>query len=141
MGAVCQTHPKSKQIFIRVEKNDDAILGEKSSLVELFVILLDNAIKYSPEKTTISISLKKTDGKIQITVADEGIGIATKDLPHVFDRFYRGDPARVRSEGAGLGLSIARWIAEAHSAQIHVRSGEREGTRVEVSFPRTAENG
>jgi signal transduction histidine kinase len=103
------------------------------------MILLDNAIKFTPSGSEVRLSVFKSDGVASLVVEDSGIGIPADQLPHVFDRFYRGDPARVRSEGAGLGLSIARWIADAHRAQINVSSRVREGTRVEVSFPRTAE--
>jgi signal transduction histidine kinase len=70
-----------------------------------------------------------------MTVEDTGLGIAAEQLPHIFERFYRGDPARSRSEGAGLGLAIARWIADAHGAIIDVKSEVGKGTRVAVRFP------
>jgi signal transduction histidine kinase len=77
-----------------------------------------------------------------LTVSDSGIGIPADQLPRIFERFYRGDPARtrgdadgVRRDGAGLGLSIAKWIADAHGAEIVVNSALAQGTRVTVSFP------
>ena len=68
-------------------------------------------------------------------ISDTGPGIAPADLPHVFERFYRGESARQGTEGAGLGLAIARWIADLHGARIDIRSEPGEGTRVDVSFP------
>ncbi|HXL09807.1 MAG TPA: ATP-binding protein, partial [Gemmatimonadales bacterium] len=66
---------------------------------------------------------------------DTGIGIPAEQLPHVFERFYRGDPARREADGTGLGLAIARWIADAHDARIGIESAPGSGTRVVVHFP------
>jgi signal transduction histidine kinase len=124
---------------VTVGNLDSATIEGDSELVRrLAMILLDNAIKFTPSGSEVRLSVFKSDGVATLVVEDSGIGIPADQLPHVFDRFYRGDPARVRSEGAGLGLSIARWIADAHRAQINVRSVEREGTRVEVKFPTSA---
>src|SRR5258708_19165132 len=101
-----------KEIKIRTKTEDNNFPGNKYSLTELLVILLDNAIKYSPKETTIEIESRKSDGQIIISVKDSGIGIDEKDIPHIFDRFYRADAARTRkgSGGYGLGLSIAKKI-------------------------------
>ncbi len=131
-GALAQ----SKKVGVIVGNLDSATIEGDSELVRrLAMILLDNAIKFTPSGSEVRLSVFKTDGFATLVVEDSGMGIPADQLPHVFDRFYRGDPARVRSEGAGLGLSIARWIADAHRAHINVESGEREGTRVEVKFP------
>jgi signal transduction histidine kinase len=76
-------------------------------------------------------------GSPTVTVEDEGIGISPEDLPHIFDRFFRSDAARNRSEGSGLGLSIARHITDLHRARIAVRSDVGGGTRFTITFPST----
>jgi K+-sensing histidine kinase KdpD len=131
-GAVAQ----SKQVGIIVGNLDNAVIDGDSELVRrLMMILLDNAIKFTPEGREVRLSIFADASAATLVVEDSGIGIPADQLPQVFDRFYRGDPARGRSEGAGLGLSIARWIADAHRARINVSSAERTGTRVEVTFP------
>lgn len=136
-AAAASAIAQSKKVGVIVGNLDNATIEGDSELVRrLAMILLDNAIKFTPGGSEVRLSVFKSDGVATLVVEDSGIGIPPDQLPHVFDRFYRGDPARVRSEGAGLGLSIARWIADAHRAQINVSSAEREGTRVEVIFPK-----
>ena len=131
-GAVAQ----SKQVGVIVGNLDSAVIEGDSELVRrLMMILLDNAIKFTPAGREVRLSIFADASAATLVVEDSGIGIPADQLPQVFDRFYRGDPARGRSEGAGLGLSIARWIADAHRARINVSSAERTGTRVEVTFP------
>jgi signal transduction histidine kinase len=131
-GAVAQ----SRQVGVIVGNLDSAVIDGDSELVRrLIMILLDNAIKFTPAGREVRLSVFADGGSATLVVEDSGIGIPAAQLPHVFDRFYRGDPARGRSEGAGLGLSIARWIADAHRARIEVSSAERSGTRIEVTFP------
>ena len=97
--------------------------GEQAALGRLAVILVDNAAKYTSAPGEVRVSLHNRDGAAEIEVADTGIGIAAEDLPRVFDRFYRADKARSRdSGGAGLGLSIAKWIAERHGGRITMRA-------------------
>lgn len=131
-GAVAQ----SKQVGVIVGNLDSAVIDGDSELVRrLMMILLDNAIKFTPAGRDVRLSVFADSSAATLVVEDSGIGIPPDQLPQVFDRFYRGDPARGRSEGAGLGLSIARWIADAHRAHIEVSSAERSGTRIEVTFP------
>jgi signal transduction histidine kinase len=131
-GAVAQ----SKQVGVIVGNLDSAVIDGDSELVRrLMMILLDNAIKFTPAGREVRLSVFADTTSATLVVEDSGIGIPPEQLPQVFDRFYRGDPARGRSEGAGLGLSIARWIADAHRARIEVSSAERSGTRIEVTFP------
>jgi len=131
-GAVAQ----SKQVGVIVGNLDSATVEGDSELVRrLMMILLDNAIKFTPSGREVRLSVFADGATATLVVEDSGIGIPADQLPQVFDRFYRGDPARGRSEGAGLGLSIARWIADAHRARIEVSSSERSGTRIEVTFP------
>jgi signal transduction histidine kinase len=112
-----------------------SILGDSPNLRRLLWILLDNALKYTPSPGMIDVILRTSSQDATITVRDNGIGIPATDLPHIFDRFYRADPSRSQVEGSGLGLSIARWIAETHHADLSVGSVERAGTTFRVAFP------
>lgn len=116
---------------------EEATLDADPALVHQLVMnLIHNAIKFTPSGGRVRVDVSMRDDHPLLVVADTGIGIAPEHLPHVFDRFFRGDPARVRSEGAGLGLSIVQWIARVHGAVIHLDSTPGHGTRVEVVFPR-----
>jgi signal transduction histidine kinase len=118
-----------------------AVSGDAELLRQLVMILLDNAIKFTPPGGTIDVTVGVRDESATVAVADSGPGIAADQLPHIFERFYRGDPARSRGDnapaasGAGLGLSIAQWIAEAQQATIAVTSEPGRGTTVTVKFP------
>ncbi|PYE44395.1 sensor histidine kinase [Paenibacillus barcinonensis] len=110
--------------------------GDHARIRQLFIIILDNALKYTPEGGQIRISGRIQSGQVDIRIADTGAGIAKEDLPHIFERFYRGDKARSRLEGGtGLGLSIARWIVDAHGGSIRVKSELAQGTEVQLRFP------
>jgi signal transduction histidine kinase len=111
-------------------------MGDASLLRRLTAILLDNAIKYTPEHGDIVVSVKRDENTIDLEVTDTGIGIPPESHSRIFDRFYREDVSRNRDDGSsGLGLSIAKWIAEAHAATIHVRSDVGIGSCFMVSFP------
>jgi two-component system sensor histidine kinase CiaH len=129
---------KQKHIAIEHKKTDALVFGEKQSLIELVVIILDNAIKYSFEKTSITITVKTPDGKVLITIVDQGIGIDPKDFPHIFDRFYRADKSRSKNDtpGYGLGLSIAKHIALLHKGSLHAESIVGKGTTFSISLPK-----
>jgi signal transduction histidine kinase len=100
------------------------------------LILLDNAVKYTPKDGSIRMDLQTNDRFAVVSVMDTGIGIAKTDLPHIFDRFWRADKARSREEGgAGLGLSIAKWIIEMHGGSIQVKSELGKGSTVDVRVP------
>ena len=116
---------------------DKEIEGNKEKLIEVFTILLDNAIKYSANETTVTISGDVSKKGVELQVSDKGIGIEEKDIPHVFDRFFRSDSARSKVEvgGYGLGLSIAKKIIELHKGTIHVESAVNFGTTVIVCLP------
>jgi heavy metal sensor kinase len=104
------------------------IAGDAIALRQLFHILIDNAFRHTPEHGSVDVGLTSSQGIAKVSVTDTGTGIATKDLPHIFERFYRADQAdsrsRLRGEktGAGLGLSLARWIADQHGAKLTVDS-------------------
>ncbi len=122
-----------KHITITNEVDERMLLGNAHDLRELFVILLENAIKYSPDTTTIVLTAQKNDRTIAIKVTDQGIGIAEKDLPHIFDRFYRVEASRT-TPGYGLGLSIAKKIVEAHNGSLSVESSVGKGTTFSITF-------
>ena len=111
--------------------------GDRESLEQLVVILLDNAIKFSPKRKTVTLTLTKVDKKAQIEVKDEGPGVAEKDLPHIFERFYRADAARsqTRENGYGLGLAIAQEIVKKHRGTLLVESQPGEGSIFKIFLP------
>ena len=123
-----------KKIKIINSTGDQEIRGVEERLIECIVILLDNAIKYSPDKTSIKISSKQTKEFVIVTIQDKGIGISKQHLPKIFDRFFRADPSRSKNEGYGLGLSIAKSIMDAHDATIEVESALGKGTTFKLSF-------
>jgi heavy metal sensor kinase len=112
------------------------VVGDAIRLTELFLNLLENAVKYTPPAGTIEIHVCHNPDSVKVAVRDTGIGIPPEHLPHVFDRFYRVDKARSREAGGtGLGLAISRWIAEAHGGSIHAESKPGEGTTMTVTLP------
>lgn len=126
-----------KNIAIETDVKACLVKGDEKSLTELVSILLDNAIKYSPKKSTVSITGGKRGKGGFLKVVDQGQGIAQAELPHIFDRFYRADPSRNKSkaEGYGLGLSIARKIVEAHKGHIEVSSVVGSGSTFTIFLP------
>lgn len=115
-----------------------AVDGDRAALGRLVLLLVDNAVKYTPAPGEVRVSVESAGAKAVLGIADTGIGIAGGDLPHVFDRFYRADKARSRdSGGAGLGLSIAKWIVERHNGRITIGSTPGRGSSVRVEFPAT----
>jgi two-component system, OmpR family, sensor kinase len=102
-------------------------------------ILLDNAAKYTTAPGVIKVSLSDNGETATAAVEDNGRGIAPADLPHIFERFYRVDASRSEVEGFGLGLSIAKWIANVHQATLSVESKENEGSAFRITFPLLAE--
>jgi signal transduction histidine kinase len=129
---------KEKHITISVLGEDVEIAADKESIVELFVILFDNAIKYSEKEMNITVSAEKSDGMGIIKVQDHGVGIDEKDLPHIFDRFYRAEKSRTKTKasGYGLGLSIAKKIVDEHHGTISVESTFGQGTTFTIKLPK-----
>jgi signal transduction histidine kinase len=110
-------------------------LGDAGALRRLLLILVDNAVRYTPQGE-VAVQLLTANGNPQVRVSDTGIGIPEADLPRVFERFYRSDKSRSRDfGGAGLGLSIARRIAEAHHGSIEARSTQSRGSTFVITLP------
>lgn len=126
-----------KKIALKDKSQNFEFEADQYALSDLLVILLDNAVKYSQKGKSVTITSKKTDGSILITVSDQGTGIREKDLPHIFDRFWRADLARSKDEtsGFGLGLSIAKKIVESHHGEITVESKLGKGSNFTVRLP------
>jgi two-component system, OmpR family, heavy metal sensor histidine kinase CusS len=113
-----------------------SVAGDEGRLRQVFINLLDNALKYTPEGGTVTVRVERRGPAVAVVVADTGIGIAPEHLPHVFDRFYRVDRARSRAEGGtGLGLSIAQSIVRAHRGTIEIASTLGRGTVCTVTLP------
>ena len=126
------TKVKDKNIVLDL-KYEKEINVDKNKITELLIILLDNAIKYTVEKDTITIKTYAKDGRCNIEVRDTGIGISDEGLKRIFDRFYREDKARSRATGGtGLGLSIAHTIVSKHKGTIKAMHNEPKGTIILV---------
>ena len=116
------------------------VRGDRERLQQLVLILLDNALKYTPKGGRICLELKQDSDGVKLEIHDNGMGISEKDLPHVFERFYRADQARARGNdpgGTGLGLSIAQWIVGQHGGSIALESELGVGTTARVTLPLT----
>jgi signal transduction histidine kinase len=112
------------------------VSGERDRLKQLVLVLLDNALRYTPDGT-VDVSIADDGSDAVLRVEDNGIGIALTELPHIFERFYRGEGARrIDTSGSGLGLPIARWIVERHGGQIRIDARRPRGTLVTVRIPR-----
>lgn len=129
---------KKKEVNIENTVKDVKVVGSKDRLLNLFVILLDNAIKYSSENTRVEMTSAIKDRYAVINVKDQGVGISAKDLPYIFDRFYRADSARSKEDagGYGLGLAIAKKIVEIHNGTISVQSKSGKGSTFTITLPR-----
>src|SRR3989344_8967066 len=128
---------KDRQINIRSSAEAIEVIGSHQQILNLLSMLLDNAIKYSSKSSEVKLSVKAKDSYALITVADHGAGIAQKDLPHIFERFYRADASRTkgRMEGYGLGLAIAKKIVDLHKGTIDVKSLPAKGSTFRVRLP------
>jgi len=131
---------KQKGVEVSVDEFEEApVVGDAALIRQLVMILLDNATKFTDSGGVVRIRVSMHEGTPTFIVEDTGIGIKPQDLSRIFQRFFRGDTARSRTDGAGLGLSIASWIAREHGADIAVSSEPGKGTRVVVTFPRVAQ--
>jgi len=124
-----------RQVSIKTACGDRAavVAGNRPALHRLFLVLLDNALKFSHPGGEVIVTVENGDSKVSVTIEDSGVGISERDLPHIFERFYRADQAR-SGGGHGLGLSLAKSIARVHGASIDVQSMEGAGSRFQINF-------
>ncbi len=125
--------------IVRGGQRNLTVEGSESQLITAVGNLIENAVHYSPERTRVSVAVRRRDGAVEIIVTDEGIGIAEKDLERVFERFYRADPARSRATGGtGLGLAIVKHVATNHGGEVSVWSVEGSGSTFTLRLPALA---
>lgn len=126
-----------KKLQLKQEIQENLLLqGDEMALSRLLIILLDNAMKYSPQQTTITLRAAKVKTHLVLEVRDEGCGISDEDKQKIFDRFFRVDKARSRSQGGlGLGLSLALAIVRQHGGSINVSDNKPQGTVMHVKLP------
>jgi signal transduction histidine kinase len=126
---------EERAVRLRVEAPHDTwVSGDAGRLRQVLLILLDNALKFTPDHGAITVRVARQGGQARLEVRDSGPGIAAEDLPYLFDRFYRADKAR-SSGGTGLGLAIARWIVEAHGGRITAANAPGGGALFAVTLP------
>jgi signal transduction histidine kinase len=114
----------------------EVVMGDPGQIRQVLLILLDNAIKYTPSGGKVRISVARQGTRAAVSISDTGIGIEPEVRPHIFERFFRGDQARERDQhGSGLGLAIAKWIVDAHQGEISVRSQPGKGSTFTVLLP------
>jgi len=127
---------KSIRLHANIPDGPVPVLGDRAAIRRLVIVFVDNAIKYSSSGSDIIVSVTADETFATVEVKDGGIGIADQEMPHIFERFYRADKARSREMGGvGLGLSIAKWIADAHRARIEVESHLGKGSSFRAVFP------
>jgi signal transduction histidine kinase len=130
---------RQKGVDVAVEEFEETpVVGDPALVRQLMMILLDNAVKFTDRGGEVGMKVAMREGVPTFEVEDTGIGIKPGELARVFQRFFRGETARSRTDGAGLGLSIASWIAQEHGANISLTSELGKGTRVIVTFPRVS---
>ena len=137
-AAVMENQAKAKAITIKLEIPDNLaqIKVDETRFSQVMINLLDNAVKYTPEKGTVNISARPEGNYLQIDISDTGIGIPEQDIPRIFERFYRVDKARSRElGGTGLGLSIVKHIVQAHGGQVWVKSEPGRGSTFSFTIP------
>jgi signal transduction histidine kinase len=116
------------------------VKADKNRLVQIIVNLLNNAISYTPDGGKVEISAKPLKGFVEVEISDTGIGIPEKDIPHIFERFYRGDKSRSRETGGtGIGLAIVKELVQAQGGEISVKSDEGRGTAFRFTIPMNRE--
>ncbi len=137
LEAVRQAGPAAPHVRMEVDAIEPVVVeGDRDRLKELFLIVLDNAGRYTPAGGTVTASLTLRDRWVRVEVSDTGIGIREDDRDHVFERLYRGSAARsLRPAGTGLGLAIAKWIVESHAGSIAVSPRQGGGTVVSIELP------
>jgi heavy metal sensor kinase len=143
-----QTLADARHVHVHLQKLEDApLIGDADLLGCVLLNLLDNAVKHSPRDGTVDVSLTKKNGSYVVAVSDMGAGVPADARDRIFERFFRVDTARSRSDdgsatgGAGLGLSIARWAAEAHGGRVDLAESGAGKTTFQLTLPATKANG
>lgn len=127
---------ENRGIELAVKELDDVRLkGDELKLRRMLLNIIENGIKYTPDGGRVEVSSSLNNGCVEINIKDNGSGIPEDDLKYIFDRFYRGDKSRKRQSGSGLGLSISKWIAEAHNGVIKAESRTTEGSSFTIKLP------
>ncbi|MFQ8983966.1 MAG: sensor histidine kinase [Evtepia sp.] len=133
-GEAAETAAASRIRLFNQVPEEVSLYADQSLTTQLLINLIGNSIRYGRERGKVVVRASLTQTQCTFTVSDDGIGIQEDQLPHIFERFYRADPARDRS-GSGLGLSIVQWIVSLHNGQITVHSTYGQGTLVTVALP------
>ncbi len=131
-----QAEEKNQKFVVRLEAGEARVLAERDSLRDVFVNLISNAVKYTPEGGSVTVATSADNSRVVCEIADTGIGIPLEDQEHLFEEFFRASNAReFAQEGTGLGLSIVKEIVESHGGQITCESEPGKGTRFTVTLP------
>jgi len=137
--AAAMATPKDISVSLQLAPDALSVRADEAQLRRLLLILIDNALKYTPPGGRVTIQGRADATGVTVSVADTGAGIAPDDLPHVFERFWRADKVRSREAGGtGLGLTIAKQIAELHGAHLGVQSGVGRGSTFTIRLPKPA---
>jgi two-component system sensor histidine kinase SenX3 len=133
----CATTSEARNIWVSITEGPDAVvLGDREQLIMAIHNLIENAINYSPEETKVSVTTQSQEDIVEISVADQGIGISEDELERIFERFYRVDPARSRETGGtGLGLSIVKHVTSKHGGEVKVWSSPNVGSTFALRLP------
>ena len=137
LEVIAQSHNVRRDIKLRLDHEERVkVPGDRDLLKQLVLNLVDNAMKYSPLGGDVTLSLHQANGAVEMVVADQGVGIPSEQLEHIFERFYRVENSGSRSVGgAGIGLAISRWIAQVHGGDIRAESDVGMGSRFIVTLP------
>jgi two-component system sensor histidine kinase CiaH len=127
--------PEGSRLKLSMPPGTFSVYGNNASLVELFTIFIENALKYSPEKSTIHVKLTPEAKYARFTISNKGPGIRADKLPYIFDRFFRADESRTGKGGTGLGLALAKQIIKLHNGTVTVKSTPGKLTKFTVLLP------
>lgn len=138
-STILEPAASAKRITLKKTVEHTQITTDRTALSQIITILCDNAIKYSPDETTVTLGSEVSGNSVKLFVRDQGIGIAPADQARIFDRFYRADAARTRSDtsGHGLGLAIAQSLTEQLGGKLTLESGQKQGTVFSIVLPDT----